>query len=119
MENQQAEENLDEYWLAQAGPYLRTKMCYHIENNQKCPYSPCWDAHTELELRKPDDKLSEEEIELAKVISKTLNVDNLSTMSSGQDFDFNKECEDSDTENFLAEALDDPCLLYTSDAADE
>lgn len=29
-------------------------------------------------------------------------------MSSGQDFDFNKECEDSDTDNFLAEALEDP-----------
>lgn len=83
-------------------------MCYHVENNQKCPYTPCWDAHNELELRKPNDKLSDEEIELAKVISKTLNVDSFSTMSSGQDFDFNKECEDSDTENFLAEALDDP-----------
>ena len=85
-------------------------MCYHVNNKQNCPYNPCWDAHDKSEIRQPEDPLSEENLKLAELICISLNVDNISTMSSGDSFELNKmlEGDDSDQEdNFLENNLKD------------
>ena len=70
--------------LDKAGPYLKTKVWKGPKLPENCP---CWDVHDEKDIRKPKDKLSDEEIELAKSIvlhmDLTRNVKNVPLELSG------------------------------------